>query len=277
MRAVMFYEGDSSGMAQKGSTDGTSLLAVATKSYTIHYTGSYDYYSNINLIPKPEEVIVQSYIPQVVLGGYTPPRWTLDKPEEYFEVTRRITPDEWGFWLTNNVTGEKLNPYSWHKQNENMSKEEYQKKIDRMVPPGASFHVKPKQKNWFEKIISDFADLFSQIYNGVKNAYNGLKAKLINTLAEGFGKVFGGKGFFEKVFTSIVDYGLVTIGLPPSLPNFDVLAMDSLDYLVRVAVDEAAKATGVPIDQLPDDLRSQVTSEMEKQFKNLRSRKTKSV
>ena len=286
IRAVMYYNGTPSKIytqneLNEGVWDDTSYVALATKGDVVIYTTSYSIFESINnsaaLVGVPEEVTVKSYVPDTRIVGYDPPRGYVSKPEEYFEVTRRITPDEWGFWLTNNATGEKLNPYSWHKQNQNMTKEEYQKKLDRMVPVGAEFHVKPKSKNFFEKVIGDFFDLLEQIYKSVQNAYNGLKAKLINTLSEGFGKVFGGKAFFDKVFTYLADYGLMYIGLPPSLPNSDILALESMDYIVRVAMDEAAKATGVPLDDLPIDLREKVVSETEKQFKNMRSRKSQSV
>ena len=242
VRAVAYYKGTlehvySPQELKDGMWDGTTLLGLATKGDVVYYTGNYSVYESKNtsaaLVGVPEDVIVKSNVPKISISAYAAPRWALKNPEEYFEVTRRIMPDEWGFWLTNNATGEKLNPYSWHLKNEKMSKEEYQKKIDRMVPQYASFHVVPKQKNWFEKTIGGFAELFNAIYDSVKSAYNGFKAKLINTLAEGFGKVFGGKAFFEKVFTALADYGLVSIGLPPSLPNSDILAINSMDYLVR--------------------------------------------
>ena len=283
VRAVMFYCGTKDKIytpqeVRDGMWDGKTLVALATKGDdTVYYTGDKSFYESQNswevFLGTPEEVKVKSNIPITQVTGYVPPIGRLNNPEEYFEVTRRITADEWGFWLTNTVTGEKLNPYDWHKKNENMTKEEYQKKLDRMVPIGASFHVKPASKNWFESFISDFVDLFTQIYDGIKNAYNGLKSTLVGALAEGFGTVFGGKAFFEKVFTVIADFGLIYIGLPPSLPNADILALDGIDYIVRVALDEAAKSMGVPLDDLPIDVRNQIVTETQNQFKNLRTGK----
>ena len=279
VRSVVYYPGTRDKIyttkeINDGMWDETSFVAIATKGDIVVYTGDYSLYESINngaaTVGVPEEVVVKSNVPQTRIVGYDPPRGYVSKPEEYFEVTRRIMSDEYGFYITNTATGEQLNPYSWHEK-KGMTKAEHQKKLDQMLPVGAEIHVKPKTKNWFEQVIGDFIKILESIYKSVQNAYNGLKAKLINTFAEGLGKVFGGKTFFEKAFTYLADYGLMTIGLPPSLPNSDILAFDSIDYLVRVAMAEAAKSTGVPIDGLPDDIRKQVVSEVQNQFKNMRT------
>ena len=274
VRGVIYYEGDAKHVYTTGTTDGTSLIAWATRQYVVYYTGDWDFYFNQNhRIPlgDPEEVVIPSAIPQVTVYNYKPPRWELPHPEEYFEVTRRITVNEWGFRLINSEIGEKLYPYSYHLFSENMTAQQYQEKLDRMVPVGAWFQVVPKTKNWFEKIVSDFVSLLDQIYTSIQKTYNGLKQKLVNVLANSLGSVFGGKEFFRKVITALVDYGLASIGLPPSLPNFDVLALDSLDYLVRVAMDEAADAMGIPLDELPIDVKEKVSKEVRNGFTNLRT------
>ena len=92
---------------------------------------------------------------------------------------------------------------------------------------------------------------------------------MVSTLAEQFGKVFGGKAFFQKVFTAMTDYGLMAIGLPPTMPSFNVFADMSVDYLVRMGMDEAAKSMGIPLDELPVDVRKEVVKETQKQFQNV--------
>ena len=65
----------------------------------------------------------------------------------------------------------------------------------------------------------------------------------------------------------------MSIGLPPTLPNIDQLAEQGMDYIVKVAVDEALQAAGVPADsaaaqEITEKVREEVaeglTSELEK-------------
>jgi hypothetical protein len=62
-----------------------------------------------------------------------------------------------------------------------------------------------------------------------------------------------------------IDYGLASIGLPPSLPNLDVLAEGGLDYCLKIAVDEALRSAGVPLDspeasEITDEVREKLIS-----------------
>ncbi|MEA4887918.1 MAG: hypothetical protein VB070_00420 [Clostridiaceae bacterium] len=81
------------------------------------------------------------------------------------------------------------------------------------------------------------------------------------------------RSYLKKAAAYAIDYGLASIGLPPSLPNIDQLAEGGMDYLTKVAVDEALQAAGVPADspaaaEITEEVRQKVadglSSELEK-------------
>jgi hypothetical protein len=92
----------------------------------------------------------------------------------------------------------------------------------------------PKEKSWYEAAI-DFA---LDAVNWVSTAYSDLKDAVVTIVSKFVPDDLCGK----KCLGTLLDAGLMAIGLPPSLPNFDQLMTQGLDYLAA----QAAGQLGIP-------------------------------
>ena len=207
-----------------------------------------------------KQVTVRSYTPYVQFWGYMPVQWEDPNYDEYFEVTRHIEAEEMNFTIRNTKTGDFLLPYKTHIANYDWTSEQYQAKLDEMLPQYASFrYVKAAPGFWDE-----FLGLLKAIYNGVSKVYANAKAAVVSLVD--YIPLIGddARGFLKKAATYAIDYGLASIGIPPSLPNLDLLASNGLDYLVKVGVEAALKTAGVPADspaaaEITEQVRQQLT------------------
>lgn len=77
------------------------------------------------------------------------------------------------------------------------------------------------------------------------------------------------QSYIRTAVRSLIDYGLVSVGLPPSLPNFAELADASLDYSVSVALEEAARSMGIPPEEIPNQVRNEIIDETKAQLKKV--------
>ncbi len=102
------------------------------------------------------------------------------------------------------------------------------KEGDTLCPP------KPKEKSWYEAVI-DFA---LDGLNWVSTAYSDLKNAVVSIVAKFVPDALCGK----KCLGTILDAGLMALGIPPSIPNFDQLMTEGLDYLAA----QAAGQLGIP-------------------------------
>ena len=101
-------------------------------------------------------------------------------------------------------------------------------KGQKLCPPA------PKEKSWYEAVI-DFA---LDAVNWVSTAYNDLKSSVISIVSKFVPDALCGK----KCLGTLLDAGLAALGLPPSIPNFDQLMNEGLDYLAS----QAAGQLGIP-------------------------------
>ena len=111
-----------------------------------------------------------------------------------------------------------------------------------------------------------FEDLFlvtKTIVNQITNSYNNLRAGLIAYVVE-LCPVPSLKGYFKTALEAMVNYGLATLGLPPTLPNFDDLTDMSLDYLAQVALTEAGVAPDSLTEEIVGEIGKQIGKEIEK-------------
>lgn len=168
-------------------------------------------------INMPSEIEVKSYVPSTSFQKYIPAQWPLYHYNEYFEVTRPIKAEEISFYIKNNKTGDFLYPYNVHMYlYPQTTREQYQATVDRMLPPGASFHLTVKASAW-DEFWSDFFTLLTEIYSNIQKQYNGLKYSVANFITDRF--AFMGDDFQDFTRTAIVgliDYGLASVGLPPT-------------------------------------------------------------
>lgn len=250
-----------------------SLRPVISETIPIYYTGDMMVFTVISYDPpdpEPEEVVVESNAPYTYLQRYITTQWPIYKSDQYFEVTRPIQAEEMCFSITNNKTGDFLLPYSLHKQlYPQTTRESYQATLDAMLPVGAWFHLTLTESTW-SNLWDDFVELAKQTYSGIQSAYNGIKSEVAVFIADRF--TFLGedaRNLIEKAVTKLIDVGLASIGLPPSLPDFEAMAGEGLDYCLKVALAETSAAAGVPIDEIPIEVQNQVTNEVKNRIESL--------
>jgi hypothetical protein len=102
---------------------------------------------------------------------------------------------------------------------------------------GAKLDFTPHKddKSWWEQIgdfFSDAASFASGAISWVADAYESIKEAAVSWAPD----------WAKGPLMTALDAGLVAVGIPPSLPDFDQLAGMGTDYLVK----EAADAAGVP-------------------------------
>lgn len=212
---------------------------------------------------------VKSDIPYVQFLEYGPAQWQHPNYDEYFEVARRIEAQEMNFDIEHDGTYiPAYNSFEYLKYlSSGGTEEQYQALLDEMLQPGSVIHyVKAKPGFWDE-----FFGLLNAIYNGVSNAYANAKASVVSLVD--YIPLIGpdARGFLKAAATYAIDYGLMSIGLPPSLPNVDQLAEGGMDYLIKVGVDEALKAANIPpdspgVEEITEGVRQKVAEDLAIEF-----------
>lgn len=87
--------------------------------------------------------------------------------------------------------------------------------------------------------IGEMVGALAQIWEEVKGSVVSLVADAINTLGLPCDTTC------REGLTVALDTGLVAMGLPPSIPDFDKLSAEGLDYLVAVGADQIGVPPGV--------------------------------
>ncbi len=239
------------------SVNPSVLRPYPSEAITIAYRGTDSSKNEI------KNVTVESNIPFVQFLRYVPVQWQDPHSDNYFEVARHIEAEDMQYFsIRNNETGDFLLPYKTHIAQFKWTREQYQAKLDEMLPVGASFrYVKPEPGFWDE-----FFGLLKDIFTSVSKAYADAKAAIVN-LVDYLPVGDGVKGILKAAVSMGIDYGLACIGLPPSLPNLEPAGQGGLDYVVKVAVTEAASAAGVPPDsviaqEITEEVRGEVVDAM---------------
>lgn len=168
-------------------------------------------------------------VPVLQQISYTPIKWEASDWQYHYVVTRQPTMKE--------VFGPSASATQLYTA--------YQ------VGTKLDFTPQPENKSWWEEawdaITGFFGDLVSfvaKVVNWVSTAYADLKTGLINIVVSALPDAL--QGPMRMALTAVVDYGLVAIGIPPTLPNFDDLANMGVDYLAATAME----AAGVPAGSL---------------------------
>ncbi len=213
------------------------------------------------------QITVRSDIPYVQFVQYNPIKWQHSDYDEYFEVTRHVEASEMTFSLTQN--GKVVVPSCYTYMTYGLTLEEYQALLDEKLPPGAVIRYVKGEPGFWER----FFDLLKSIYTSVANAYADAKASVVSLVD--YIPLIGddARGFLKKAAAYAIDYGLASIGLPPSLPNIDQLAEGGIDYVMKVAVDEALRSAGVPADspaaqEITEQVREQVAQDLTNELEN---------
>ncbi|NLW88727.1 MAG: hypothetical protein GXY43_03270 [Clostridiaceae bacterium] len=263
LRIVYYIPGDDPG----------TVIPIVSETATLYYTGDSELFV-LDVPPlslPPEEVVVKTGLPSVDFHRYIPPRWAVPEYDKYYEVTRPIQAEELCFSIKNNKTGDFLLPYDLHMHlYPNTTREQYQEVLDRMLPPGAWFHLSLKEKSGWAKIWSDYLSLLEDIYEGIRTAYSDLKTTVVSIIVDRF-EFLGedAQKFLRKAVTGLIDYGLASVGIPPSLPNFTELSETGMDYCLKIAYETASAELGIPVDELPQDVKNQVSHTITEEMKKL--------
>lgn len=210
---------------------------------------------------------VKSDIPYVQFLGYNPVQWQQVDYDEYFEVARPIEAEEMNFSIEHD--GDFLLPYAEHVAMYGWTRAQYQAQLDKMLPVGQVIHYKKAEPGFWDEFFS----LLKSIYSGVSEAYANAKTSVVSLVD--YIPLIGddARGYLKTAARAAIDYGLASIGIPPTLPNVDQLAEGGMDYLMKVAVDEALRSAGVPPDspaaaEITEKVRQEVaagvSSELEK-------------
>jgi hypothetical protein len=208
------------------------------------------------------QVIVDSDIPYTKFLRYVPVQWEDPDANHYFEVTRRIMANEVCFSLTNKVTGETLNTFSAERfVNPTLTTEQYQAKVDRMLPVGTAFHLTVTQSLW-----NEFWSLLSDIYESIRTAYDNLKVTMVAYIVKYIPVDDDIKKILSSALETALTTGLAAIGIPPTLPNFEALVGDGFEYCLEVAIEEACKTAGIPENQISQVVRDQIADQLRQQM-----------
>lgn len=207
--------------------------------------------------------------PNIRMKNYTPVKWQNPDYMHHYYVFKTPTADEITCKWKNTVTGEVLYPYNtvyqiYYDALGIHSKADYQTKmIPKVLQIGTKVYIPPpkeEDKAWYEElfdgIVGFFEDLWKAIQaivNQVSASYNNLKAGLINFVAD-LCPIESLKGAFKLALEGLVNYGLMCVGIPPALPNFDDLSEMSMDYFAEIALTEA----GVPSNEITQGLVAEV-------------------
>jgi hypothetical protein len=208
-------------------------------------------------------VSVPSYTPTIKVVHYEPVQWQDPNWSHYYTVYRYPKWNELNFNIKNGTS--MLYPYYYYAMADpTMTSDRYEKEILwKWLAPGSHLQVwdKAENKSWWAElwdgIVSFFKtiiDVIAKITNWVSTAFAKLKGGLIAFIAKNFpGIPDDWRKGLEFALTMLADYGLASLGIPPSLPNFDQLASGSLDYLANEALAQA----GIPANAVTDVLMDQ--------------------
>lgn len=199
--------------------------------------------------------------PDVKILNYTKPQWP-DKNymHHYYVFTPPKAEDikcNWRNTTTNEILYPYMGPYIEIYANQGIkTAQDYETKvIPRVLAVGTKVYFQPpkeEDRSWwqqlFEGIVNFFKDLayaVKTIVNQVSTAYANLKAGLVKFVVN-LCPIEALKGPFKTALEAYLNYGLMTLGIPPTLPNFDELSEMGMNYMAEVVLTEA----GIPVTDL---------------------------
>ncbi|PKM69379.1 MAG: hypothetical protein CVU94_04190 [Firmicutes bacterium HGW-Firmicutes-19] len=209
-----------------GSAPGT-VKANYSKVVKVNYGDSK---SEITYFVPPEVKKIDANIPQVKLVEYEPIQWEYFDWMYWYEVVRQPTYKEYFTFIPANQVpmGNELVPgYEVGT-------------IIRFTPPSE------QDESWLKEAWDAVSDYFSDIVsfvakvtNWVSKAYADAKVGLAKFVAQNLPLIPDKwRDDLQKELEKLIDYGLVTLGIPPTLPNFDDLTKMGTDYLAATALTQ---------------------------------------
>lgn len=210
----------------KGGQPGTAVAR-----YTNHITVSYGDTGQIKFL---EHVQIDPKIPKVVSVSFQPIKWEEANWAMHYVVMEQPTyKDVFGDMggMLGSLADKPYEPYK--------------------VGTKLDFTPQPEEKSWWEEawdaiseFVSNVVELVKSVVNWVSSTFDKIKSGLISAVLSIIDLPEPYNSALKTALTALVDYGLASIGIPPSLPNFDDLANMGVDYLATVAMEQA----GVPAE-----------------------------
>ena len=211
------------------------------------------------------------YIRGVALKESAEPGFFEDYYLNHYYVYKEPKWNEINCKFKNKDTGEVLYPYTHYVLNPSLgvnSVEKYEKEIiPRVLKVGTRVYFPPSKeenKSWYEQLFGGIVNFFKDITNAIKEVYSQVQAayqKIKNSaimFVVNLCPVDALKGPFKTALEAWVNYGLMSLGIPPSLPTFDQLTDASMDCFAQVVLIEA----GIPENEWTNELVLDVSEAM---------------
>jgi hypothetical protein len=194
-----------------------------------------DSVSDFKYYAPPEVKKIDANIPQVKLLEYEPIQWEYFDWMYWYEVVRQPTYKEYFTFIPENQIPMKDELVPGYEVGT----------IIRFTPPSE------QDESWLKEAWEAVSDYFSDIIsfvakvtNWVSTAYADAKVGLAKFVAQNLPLIPDKwRDDLQKELEKLIDYGLVTLGIPPTLPNFDDLTKMGSDYLAATALTQL----GLPI------------------------------
>lgn len=146
-------------------------------------------------------------------------------------------------------------------------------------PIGSLMCPKPPTDNdaWYEKAFNSTAGFIIKSIDGAADVYNDTKnyikkkfielncnANLVTTVVNPVSKLqeAAGPDVCDAIAGAAFDYGMIAVGLPPSLPSSDDLKLMAEGQIIDLACDQLESETGLPV---PDAAREKLRQEFHDQ------------
>jgi len=237
-----------------------------------------------SIYDKTEEV--KASLPSIRFIRYTKAQWADRENLNHYIIYRMPKWNEVQCNWKNSETGKVLKPfYSYFPQYigfiSNQSEFEKAKTYyEKAIAPGVMtvggevYFPTPdpngEPTEWYEELwagvcefFKDLAYVCKEIVNQVSTAYNDLKAGIIE-FAVNLCPIGPLKGVFKMALEGLANYGLMALGLPPTLPNFDDLTSMGAEYLAELAMTEAGVLPNPLVDS--DDI-GKITNSIKDEMK----------
>jgi hypothetical protein len=155
-----------------------------------------------------------------------------------------------------------------------LNQSSYQEYFEQLFPVGSVLCPQaPKEKAWYEKAFNGVTGLIIKTYDGAATFYNETKnyvknkfveincnADLVTNVINPVTKLqeAAGPEVCEAISGAAFDYGMVAVGIPPSLPTSDEFTALAEGQIVELACDQLEAQTGLPV---PEETREAIRKE----------------
>ncbi len=150
-----------------------------------------------------------------------------------------------------------------------------------VVHAGEKLYVPPvqpeKDKSFLDSVgdfvssIGDFITSVGNLISAVADAYNGIKSSVVDGIASGLTAVgIPCDSTCKAGLSAGISIAQAAIGVPPSLPNFDQLMDQGIDYVAAAAADQVADGAGTVVSAATEQATKAGLTKMKDELKKSR-------